>query len=104
MCQGSIHEFLKALPKCEHHMHLEGKLVNASVETGKGVRLLAIERLGQTVSSEMERGKREEGKSSHFAAQRTKAKYTPLNESLFSQIRALRSKAPFHLHKFYQVY
>ncbi|KIX07889.1 adenosine deaminase [Rhinocladiella mackenziei CBS 650.93] len=26
MCQGPMHEFLKALPKCEHHMHLEGSL------------------------------------------------------------------------------
>ncbi|ETI19717.1 adenosine deaminase [Cladophialophora carrionii CBS 160.54] len=26
MCQGQMHEFLKALPKCEHHMHLEGSL------------------------------------------------------------------------------
>ncbi|KIW31090.1 adenosine deaminase, variant [Cladophialophora immunda] len=26
MCQGHMHEFLKALPKCEHHMHLEGSL------------------------------------------------------------------------------
>ena len=25
MCQGPMHEFLKALPKCEHHMHLEGE-------------------------------------------------------------------------------
>ncbi|KIW84997.1 adenosine deaminase [Fonsecaea pedrosoi CBS 271.37] len=26
MCQGHMHEFLQALPKCEHHMHLEGSL------------------------------------------------------------------------------
>jgi adenosine deaminase len=26
MCQDEIHELLKALPKCEHHMHLEGAL------------------------------------------------------------------------------
>ncbi|KIV97375.1 adenosine deaminase [Exophiala mesophila] len=26
MCQGKQHEFLQALPKCEHHMHLEGSL------------------------------------------------------------------------------
>ena len=26
MCQGPIHTFLKAVPKCEHHMHLEGSL------------------------------------------------------------------------------
>ncbi|KAH7128284.1 hypothetical protein B0J11DRAFT_266422 [Dendryphion nanum] len=26
MCKTSIHEFLKRLPKCEHHMHLEGAL------------------------------------------------------------------------------
>ncbi|OAP64364.1 adenosine deaminase [Fonsecaea erecta] len=26
MCQGPMHEFLQALPKCEHHMHLEGSL------------------------------------------------------------------------------
>lgn len=25
MCQGKQHEFLQALPKCEHHMHLEGR-------------------------------------------------------------------------------
>lgn len=26
MCNQSMHAFLKALPKCEHHMHLEGAL------------------------------------------------------------------------------
>ncbi|KAK6387108.1 adenine deaminase [Exophiala oligosperma] len=26
MCKGSMHDFLKALPKCEHHMHIEGSL------------------------------------------------------------------------------
>ncbi|KIW19249.1 adenosine deaminase [Exophiala spinifera] len=26
MCKESMHEFLKALPKCEHHMHIEGSL------------------------------------------------------------------------------
>lgn len=26
MCQEPIHSFLKAVPKCEHHMHLEGSL------------------------------------------------------------------------------
>ena len=26
MCRDSLHSFLKALPKCEHHMHLEGSL------------------------------------------------------------------------------
>jgi adenosine deaminase len=26
MCQGPMHAFLKAVPKCEHHMHLEGSL------------------------------------------------------------------------------
>lgn len=26
MCQGSIHNFLAELPKCEHHLHLEGCL------------------------------------------------------------------------------
>ncbi|KJY01107.1 hypothetical protein TI39_contig303g00001 [Zymoseptoria brevis] len=26
MCQGSLHDLLKSLPKCEHHMHLEGAL------------------------------------------------------------------------------
>ncbi|KAL8995024.1 MAG: hypothetical protein Q9169_005172 [Polycauliona sp. 2 TL-2023] len=26
MCQSSLHPFLAALPKCEHHMHLEGSL------------------------------------------------------------------------------
>ena len=26
MCQTPLHDFLKALPKCEHHMHLEGAL------------------------------------------------------------------------------
>ena len=26
MCNSKIHSFLKALPKCEHHMHLEGAL------------------------------------------------------------------------------
>lgn len=26
MCQTTLHEFLKSLPKCEHHVHLEGCL------------------------------------------------------------------------------
>lgn len=26
MCKHALHEFLAALPKCEHHMHLEGSL------------------------------------------------------------------------------
>lgn len=26
MCKSSIHDFLQRLPKCEHHMHLEGAL------------------------------------------------------------------------------
>ncbi|KAK8038827.1 Adenine deaminase [Apiospora rasikravindrae] len=26
MCQTSLHPFLEALPKCEHHMHIEGSL------------------------------------------------------------------------------
>ncbi|KAI8634324.1 adenosine deaminase [Xylariaceae sp. FL1651] len=26
MCQNPLHRFLAALPKCEHHMHLEGSL------------------------------------------------------------------------------
>lgn len=26
MCQDSLHDLLKSLPKCEHHMHLEGAL------------------------------------------------------------------------------
>ncbi|KAF2764130.1 adenosine deaminase [Teratosphaeria nubilosa] len=26
MCQGSMHDLLRSLPKCEHHMHLEGAL------------------------------------------------------------------------------
>ncbi|KAF2183692.1 adenosine deaminase [Zopfia rhizophila CBS 207.26] len=26
MCQSPLHEFLQRLPKCEHHMHLEGAL------------------------------------------------------------------------------
>lgn len=26
MCQDQLHDFLAALPKCEHHMHLEGSL------------------------------------------------------------------------------
>ena len=26
MCKSSLHPFLTALPKCEHHMHLEGSL------------------------------------------------------------------------------
>ncbi|KAH9828228.1 adenine deaminase-like [Teratosphaeria destructans] len=26
MCQGSMHDLLRLLPKCEHHMHLEGAL------------------------------------------------------------------------------
>lgn len=26
MCRGPLHEFLKGLPKCEHHVHLEGCL------------------------------------------------------------------------------
>ncbi|KAI6793293.1 adenosine deaminase [Hortaea werneckii] len=29
MCKSDIHNFLKALPKCEHHMHLEGALTPA---------------------------------------------------------------------------
>lgn len=28
MCNSKQHEFLKALPKCEHHMHLEGALTS----------------------------------------------------------------------------
>lgn len=26
MCKGAFHSFLKALPKCEHHIHVEGSL------------------------------------------------------------------------------
>src|SRR5271168_2859928 len=26
MCQDELHDFLQALPKCEHHLHLEGSL------------------------------------------------------------------------------
>lgn len=26
MCKGNLHDFLAALPKCEHHLHLEGCL------------------------------------------------------------------------------
>ncbi|KAF1995653.1 adenosine deaminase [Amniculicola lignicola CBS 123094] len=26
MCQSSLHDFLQRLPKCEHHLHLEGAL------------------------------------------------------------------------------
>ncbi len=26
MCHSPLHAFLAALPKCEHHMHLEGAL------------------------------------------------------------------------------
>jgi len=26
MCRSELHSLLKALPKCEHHMHLEGAL------------------------------------------------------------------------------
>ncbi|KAF2084040.1 adenosine deaminase [Saccharata proteae CBS 121410] len=29
MCNSTAHAFLKALPKCEHHMHLEGALTPA---------------------------------------------------------------------------
>lgn len=31
MCNSSLHEFLKALPKCEHHVHLEGVLTPSTV-------------------------------------------------------------------------
>ena len=29
MCNSRVHDFLQALPKCEHHMHLEGALTPA---------------------------------------------------------------------------
>ena len=29
MCKSTIHSLLKVLPKCEHHMHLEGALTPA---------------------------------------------------------------------------
>ena len=33
MCQSPLHEFLAALPKCEHHIHLEGALSPALLFT-----------------------------------------------------------------------
>ncbi|KFY17091.1 hypothetical protein V491_05112 [Pseudogymnoascus sp. VKM F-3775] len=33
MCKSSLHQFLHALPKCEHHIHLEGALTPSLVFT-----------------------------------------------------------------------
>ncbi|KAL9059405.1 MAG: hypothetical protein Q9206_001505 [Seirophora lacunosa] len=42
MCQSPLHPFLHALPKCEHHMHLEGSLEPSlllSLAAGNGITL-----------------------------------------------------------------